>query len=691
MIQDDIIRLIVIEKSANDAEVILNCLRKARYPIRPRYVEDDEDLEKALAEHVWDLIISVPQVYDFTITQVCEMVSASKQDLPVIVIADKLNCKMVTEFFNAGAKQVVPGDTCLPVVVGKELENLAERRRRKHLEQLYRESQKNNKMLLETSRDAIAYVQDGMHIYANPSYFKMFGYKSEMNDLEGMPIMDLVAINDQTRFREFMRKFMTEEKLEERQIDLEGLKSGRKGFKLRMEFSQAIYDSERCVQVIIRDQPRKPDQTRDQITGLFNRQHFIELLDNALAKAIEKSIRSVLFFITLDNFNQTVEQLGVGGTDPVIKNIGQVINKLSLDGKSARFDSSAFTLLIADKDGKKYAGAGDFANKICQAVGETVTELGNQKTIITTCSVGIAQVLASAASPLSVLTDAHAACKIAIEKGGNRFEVYKAVLKQSGEEGKRKSSDIRKLIDTAREENRLSLRFQPIVSLRGETQEIYEVFLRMVDQDGQRVPSRDLFEVAEQANLSMILDKWVLQEAISILAAQEKEGYQTHFFIKLSDQAIKDEGILLYIRKLLRLANKLPGKRLTLEIGESIAISQLKLAKMFIAQLKSFGCQSALEHFGTGLNSETTLKLIPVDYVKIDSSYSKGLLQSTENQEAVQNIIKMAHDYGKLTIAEAVEDVNSLPILWSAEIDFAQGHYIQEPLEELEYDFSDEE
>jgi EAL domain-containing protein (putative c-di-GMP-specific phosphodiesterase class I) len=278
-----------------------------------------------------------------------------------------------------------------------------------------------------------------------------------------------------------------------------------------------------------------------------------------------------------------------------------------------------------------------------------------------------------------------------MEKGGNRFEVYKAVLKQSGEEGKRKSSDIRKLIDTAREENRLSLRFQPIVSLRGETQEIYEVFLRMVDQDGQRVPSRDLFEVAEQANLSMILDKWVLQEASSILAAQEKEGYQTHFFIKLSDQAIKDEGILLYIKRLLRAANKLPGERLTLEIGESIAISQLKLAKMFISQLKSFGCQSALEHFGTGLNSETTLKLIPVDYVKIDSSYSKGLLQSTENQDAVQNIIKMAHDYGKLTIAEAVEDVNNLPILWSAEIDFVQGHYVQEPLDGLEYDFSDEE
>jgi diguanylate cyclase (GGDEF)-like protein/PAS domain S-box-containing protein len=691
MIQNDIIRLIVIEESANDAEVILNRLRKARYPIRPTYVEDDEDLEKALDEqHEWDLIISIPQVNDFTIIQVCEMVTASKQDIPIIVVAKKLNCKLITTLFNAGVRQVVPGDECLPVVVGKELENLAERRKRKRLEQLYKESQKYNKMLLETSRDAIAYVQDGMHVHANPSYFNMFNYES-MDDLEGLPIMDLVTKTDRNQFKDSMRD-ITQKKLEECQIKLNGLKSDKKPFKLKMELSQALYDNEPCIQIIIRDEPKNPDIERlqrcDPITGLFNRLYFIELLEKALAKATKTSIRSVLFYIALDNFSTIEKNVGVGGTDPVLKNIGKVIKKHSEGCELARFASYAFTLLMPDKDGKKYdAEAGEFATQICKAVEANVTELRHE-TVVTTCSIGIAQVLSSAADPQYVLTDAHTACELAMKQGGNRFE--KAVVK-SGDDKKIKPSDIAKLIETAIEENRLSLRFQPIVNLHGETQEIYEVFLRMVDQGGENVPPGALFDAAEQANLTTTLDKWVLEKAVQALVAQEKKGHQTHFFIKLSDQAIKDESILLYVKKLLRNA-KLPGKRLILEMSESIAISQVKLAKTFITQLKTFGCKSALEHFGTGLNSETTLKHIPVDYVKIDRSFSKDLSSNTENQQAVQEIIKMAREFGKLTIAEAVEDANSLTILWSSEVNFAQGHYIQEPLEDLnEFDFSGEE
>ncbi|MDM8563110.1 GGDEF domain-containing phosphodiesterase, partial [Candidatus Marithioploca araucensis] len=402
----------------------------------------------------------------------------------------------------------------------------------------------------------------------------------------------------------------------------------------------------------------------------------------------EASTRSVLFYITLDNFSSIEKNVGVGGTDPVLKNIGKVIKKHS-EGELARFASYAFTLLMPDKDGKKYAEAGEFATKICKAVEESVTELRNG-TVVTTCSIGIAQVLASAADPQDVLTDAHTACELAMKQGGNRFEVYKAVVK-SGNDKKIKPSDIAKLIETAIEENRLSLRFQPIVSLHGETQEIYEVFLRMVDQDGENVPPGALFDAAEQANLTTNLDKWVLEKAVQALVAQEKKGHQTYFFIKLSDQAIKDESILLYVKKMLRNA-KIPGKRFILEMSESIAISQVKLAQTFITQLKTFGCQSALEHFGTGLNSETTLKHIPDDYVKIDRSFSKDLSSNAENKEAVEKIIKMAREFGKLTIAEAVEDANSLTILWSSEVDFAQGHYIQEPLEDLnEFDFSGEE
>jgi multidomain signaling protein FimX len=697
--QNDIIRLIVIEESANDAEVILNRLRKARFPIRPKHIEDEEDLQEAISQQEWDLIITVPQVGDpefseLTAATVCDIVTTAKQDIPVIVIVDKLDGEIIAQAWNAGARQVVPDspETCLQIVVGLELENLTERRKRRQLEQLYREGQKHNKMLLETSRDSIAYVHDGMHIYANPSYLEMFGYK-ELEDLEGVPIMDLVAMADQPKFKEFMRDFMTDNREEERNINLEGLQSNNKRFKLKMEVSHARYDSEPCIQVIIRDQSQNEElerqlkevTRRDQLTGLFNRQHFLTVLDKALARAMAEHVRSVLLYVMIDDFVAIRDRVGVGGADPLIQNIGKILKKFCDSGVVSRFSDSSFTILISDKDIKH---ASTLAEKICKTVEQQVTEIGSQ-TLVATCSIGITLILANSGGAQEVLSDAHSAGSERQKKGGNGFEVFKPTVK-SGEKEAIKSSDVAKLIETAFEENRLSLRFQPIVSLHGDTEAIYEVFLRMVDADAKPVPSADLFTAAEAANLSADLDKWVLKEAITKLATKEQNNEPTNLFIKLSDQSICDEGTALFIRKLLR-ANQVPGKRLIIEISESSAISQVKSAKAFITTLKNMGCHSALEHFGTGLNYETTLRHLPVDYVKIDSSFTMNVTTNPENQKAIEDIVKKVHELGMKSIAEAVEDANTLTVLWSCEVDFAQGHYIQEPIDDLIFDFSDEE
>jgi multidomain signaling protein FimX len=696
VIQGNIIRLIVVEESANDAELILNALRKARFPIRPRHVEDAEDFQKALSEQEWDLVISVPFVGDFTVKEIAELIKNSKQDIPLIVLTRKFAAESLVELLSNGARQVLPSenDTCLQIAVRKELEDLESRQSLRRVEQLYRQSQQHNKILLETSRDAISYVHDGMHIHANPAYLEMFGYQS-LDELEGMPVMDLVAAENHTKFKEFMREYMTDENQQDRDIELIGVRNakGKKAkFKLKMEVSQALYDNERCIQIIIRDQSDNSKELEkklkemsklDQVTGLYNSQYFLQLLEKALSKVIESHTRSLVLYLQLDNFSKVREQIGIAGCDPILANIAKSLKTVVEETAIARFGEYAFTLLLHDSDTNS---AQDFAEKLRRTVENCVTEV-DEKSIVVTCSVGIAQVLASAGTPQSVLSDAHNACKSAVQQGGNRVEIYKAIVRTGGGEDALK--DVTKLIETAEEEKRLSLVYQPIVSLRGEVEEIYEVFLRMVDTAGTNVPAGTLFSAAEKANLSIKLDKWVLKEAAQICLKRQKSGHKTNFFIKLSDQVVKDETIVLYINKLLR-ASHLSGEHFTIEISEATAISQVKYAKAFVMQLKKMGCRTALEHFGTSLNSETILKHLPVDFVKIDSSYAKGLSSNAEHQNAVKKIVEMVHSYEKKTIAEAVEDANSLTVLWQCEVDFAQGHYIQEPLDTLDYDFTEE-
>ncbi|MCK5716600.1 MAG: EAL domain-containing protein, partial [Thiomargarita sp.] len=276
------------------------------------------------------------------------------------------------------------------------------------------------------------------------------------------------------------------------------------------------------------------------------------------------------------------------------------------------------------------------------------------------------------------------ACKIAQEKGGNRFEIYKISLEKEG------SSAMAQLIETAIEEERLSLFYQPIVSLHAENTEIYEVCLRMVDSDGNPVSTGEMFQEAEKHNLNLKLDMWVIRQSVKILVAQIKKKHHTHFFIKLSAQSLQKKEILVYIAQLLK-KTKLPGEHLIFEFREAVALNQISLTKAFIKQVNKFKCKTALEHFGKETNFETVLQHLPVNYVKIDASYSKDLLDSEEQQTALKNIVQLTKKTGQQTIAVAVEDANCLAILWEHTIDFAQGHYIQEPLGELEFDFSGEE
>ncbi len=695
MIQDNIIRLIVIEESANDAEVILNSLRKARYPIRPKHVEDAEDLQNALSAQEWDLIITVPEVGEFSARQACELVKTSNQDIPIIVLCHKFSAECMGDLMDAGARHVIPGghDLCLQHAVKKELYDLSNRQNLRHLEQMYRQSQQHNKMLLETSRDAISYVHDGMHIHANPAYLEMFGYES-LEDLESMPVMDLVTPEDHVKFKDFMREYMTDENEEDRDIELMGWrvqKNKRSKFRLKMEVSQALYENEKCIQIIIRDQTDSKELEKklkekfgklDQLTELYNRTHFIQLVEKALTKTMETHIRSMVLYVALDRFTEIRERVGIGNSDPIIKNIAKALKEEAGEVTLARFSEYVFVFLLHDTD---VAQAQQFAEKIRKTVEACVTELEEQS-VIATCSIGIAQVLASAGTPQNVLGDAHTACKSAQSQGGNRIEVYKAMVKNNA--GDAALQDVAKMIETAIEEKRFHLAYQPIVSLRGEEEEIYEVFLRMVDAEGKPVPPGTLFAAAEKANLSMHLDKWVLKEAVRILKQREVEKFNTHFFIKLSDQAVKDEALLVHINKLLKAA-QVSADRLTIEISEATAISQIKHAKAFVSQLQRIGCRSAIEHFGTGLNSETLLKHLSVNYIKIDSSYAKGLSSSTEHQTSVKQIVELAHRYEKQTIAEAVEDANSLAVLFQCEADFAQGHYIQEPINTMDYDFTE--
>jgi diguanylate cyclase (GGDEF)-like protein/PAS domain S-box-containing protein len=546
-------------------------------------------------------------------------------------------------------------------------------------------------MLMESSRDAIAYVHEGMHIFANSSYLEMFGFDN-LEEIEGTPILDMVAPDDHAEFKDFLRNFGKDGAMEG-QLQTHGMLPDGKVFDAVLELTSASIDGEPCTQIIIRNQVGDNKELerklkflskQDVLTGLFNRQYFLEELELAVTDAISGTESAAVLYLLLDNFKDIKDKVGIGVADMVTSDIAELVRKHT-DEKDivARFGDHSFTVLRRGCDAESIEALGD---KLRQAVEDHIANVDDQS-VTTTCSIGMSIVAESTPTAHEVISRADLACEVARSSGGNRCHLHNPVVDEKL--GKERDQQVHALIKAALEQDQLKLLYQPIVSLQGDTSEKYEVLLRMLNEENEYILPSQFLPIAEQTGQLAEIDRWVTSQAIRQLADHRAQGNETQFFVKLSAATLLDADAVQFINETIREA-RIPGDALTFEIDEKYASQYLKHAKMLVNSLQELHCRTALEHFGAGPNSFQLLKHLPVDFLKIDGSFIHNLASDTNNQAMVKSILDTANSMNKKCIAEYVQDAHSLAVLWQSGIHFIQGNFLQEPSEVLEYDFTGE-
>ena len=691
------LQVLVIESTSNDVEALLNVLRNEGVPIDSRHLPGAVDLEKTLGEKPWDLLLCASNVAGIDVPQVVEQASAQASDIPVVVIHDQDAGEArgaVVEALAAGARDAVHNRDAkhLSLVLRREIESLGARRDVNRWRDALSEREERWRALLQASRDPIAYVHDGMHIHANPTYLDMFGYDS-IDELAGLPVMDLVVAEDQGRLKEFMRAHMKGES-EDSSLEVAGLRSDGNRLDIRMELSPATYEGELCWQLVVRDQSESNEvraqleylKKHDPLTGLYNRQYFMSMLDRAVVGDAGADTGLMLFYLELDNFNVLKETIGIGATDTLIAEIARaLLGRVPEGGVLSRFGDSVFTLMMQVPH---IRAAWDVAEDLRSAVGERIVDVSGNS-VTSTCSIGICPMLSRARAPETVLANAQHSCRTARKQGGNRIEIhFPAGSKVTAAKVKVESPG--KAVARALERGQLSMLYQPIVNLHEDSMEVYEVCLRVVGDSGRPLSEASIFSDEVDIDVVTKLDEWVIEHVVNLMANRQRDGHNTHFFVKLSEQAIVDESMLLFISKQLR-NEQVSGKGLVLKVSEASAMSQVKNVKAFIKGLKQLDCRAALDHFGTGLTSFNTLRHVPVDYLKIDADLVHTLATDNESQSAVRSIVDMAQSLRKRVIAVGVEDAATLAMLWDMGVHFAQGDGIQVPSETLEWDFAGSE
>lgn len=694
MKNDEIVHLLILHESFNEAERLISILRNAGHPVRAMRIEDGEDLASALEERVWDLMLASPSVADYTAQlAVADLMKAGK-DVPCVVVTDlPMEEDKLVSLLRGGVRDVVPAssEVRIRLVAEREIEGVRERRNGRRCERALRESERRARSLTDSSRDAISYVHEGMHIYANPVYVSMFGFQ-DPDDIQGMPSMDLVAPSDHTKFKEILRQLGKGENPPEEFV-FHGLRVDGTEFEATMEFTPASVDGESCTQIIIRDRIVDKDlekklktlSKQDLLTGLFNRQYFIELLEKVVATASPGAPPKTLIYISLDHVAEIKSAVGIAGTDIVLRDIAALLREqLGEKALLARFADQTFTALIGN--GKPDDAQGT-AQQICRAVEDCIVDVSG-RSVTTTCSVGITVVSENSGNAQEVLARADTACASAAEAGGNRVEAYNP-LTDSADVDDQDKEKLR-LIKKALEEERFHLVYQPIATLHGDSREYYETLIRMTDEDGKTHMPGEFIPAATRAALMTSLDRVVLRHAVSRLAQERGRGTNTAFFVKISGTSVADGTLLAYLAKALE-ATRLQGDSLVLEITERDAVNHLKGAKTFTEGLKQLHCRCALTQFGSSLKPFNLLKHMEVDFLKFDTSLIKNLTSDEKARDQLQSYVDTAHSLGKLTLAECVDEATTMAALWHCGINYIQGNFIQPPGSELSFDFSDQE
>lgn len=691
MSNEKLLRVLSVFDSSEEAEVLINTLRNAGYIVRDIRVEDDEDMEAAIKENPLDIILAKQTLPMFDAKSAVKITISSGRDIPLIVITPPNQENSAIEVLNMGARDAVASDqgAHLKFIVQRELLDVQNRRALRQNEKLLYETEKRARKLIDNSRDAISYVHDGAHIYANNAYLKMFGY-SDLEDIEGMPILDMVSNDQHAKLKEFLRGY-AKGQITDDTLDVVGQHTGGKIFNITMEFSNASMEGESCSQIIIRDHAKSKElekqlnvlSKQDLLTGLYNHTYFIEQADKMILRAVNGQVKGSLLYIVLDKYEEIKDKVGISGRDLLLSDIATLLkSKVSHLGLLSRFEGPVFTLLVNNAEQEQTE---KLAKGICKLIQNHISEV-NSKSINTTASIGITCINETTSNLNDCLARAEKGAQASIKAGGNQYKIFNPAIEELAE--KEQMSLWTTKIKQALKDNSFYLLYQPTVSLRGESGEHYEVLVRMKDDEGNEVLPGEFLPAAEKNNLSHFVDRWVIAHALVLLSERMKHGITTRFFIKLSSGSITDLEFLTWVSERIK-SLRLDADCLVFTLSEQSALNYLKQAKTTFQSLRSINCRVALEQFGTEQNTFQSLKHFDVNYIKIDSSLALNLKDNVENQEKLKEIAEEASMQGIQAIAAFVEDANSMAFLWQSNIAFIQGYFLQQPQSELTYDFDD--
>ena len=694
MLQDnnDIIRLLIVNGVAEEAEAILNVFRDAGRSTRAHHVVSMESLNQALSgRQKWDLLfISLQDMpEDLTVKGIIENIDHHGLDVPAVVFNDDIEDEDRLELMKLGVCRIIPQQDheLLLLIAEREVADLHTRRNYRRMSVALNESEKQRRNLLDDQVDSIVYVGAGVIRYANPAFNDLIR-PEEGEPLIGKPFKELVVASDQGDVDEFLTNI--EDSGQALAAVQCSLMSEGEELPVRAIITPTSFDGRFTLSLLIRQQTdphnsmADTDEAKiskpDSETRLYDKKQFQEHLDVAIQRVISSKEKFALICVSLDNLKSIHSKGGKRVSQPVLTEAAKRLGISLIEHKASSWGAGQFMALLkaADEDTVK-----NIADQILEEVSDTPVTVGNNELPIK-LSLGAILLSDDNIDAKTLLVRARHACTEATHQGGGKLRFYQ---KRKINVVSSVEKQLAGMVSQAMQNDNMQLFYQPVVSLKGSEFGHYEVMLRMVDARGRQHDAANFRSKLDKNTLWGKVDRWQVIQAGKDLVTSEADKQNTRMFVHLGGNVINDKEFLPWMGVALKAAGISP-ETVIIELSEQNVVRFNKQIPDFFKAVKDMGCGSSVSEFGCSLNPLDTINAFNLDFVKVDASFTKDLTTAAKGEE-LKEMVKELSDSGRQIIVPKVGSAVEMAPLWHSGVDFIQGDFLQGPAESMNYNFDE--
>lgn len=677
MAEQSAVPMIVLTRHQDNVEAVNSTLRNAGHAVRCNWIRELNDLGDALAQidaHMLIAFVGPDPADTAKVMAVCRQFGA---EVPVLIAREQVDEEIIASAMQQGARDVVTlvHPARLQAVVTRELEAHRQARALATTISSAREYREQLKSFMAGSADAIAHVQEGIVVDANPAWLDLYGFP-DAEAIVGTPLMDAFDPEAHAALKGALVACL-QGKWSHHALRANAVLSDGSSVPLEMELSRTELEGEPAVRLCIVANKRAAGDLNEQLTdalerdaasGALQRRFFLERLKQALSQPIKAGVRQ-LVSIEPDKLASICSDLGPLMVEDFVAQFAGLIAEARQPGDLfGRFGEGAFVMLMERGTARDIE---TWANNLTRRVAGHLFRVGD-KQISCTCSVGIGAMDPRAPDLAASIEDALAARRSAQEGGGNRV----FVSDHRDEETRQQAADevwVRR-IRAALMENRFRLMQQPIASLLGEDRGMFDVLVRMLDEHGGELLPSEFMAAAERNDLMKNIDRWIIGGSMAVCASRPVK----QLFVRLSKDSVRDKSLVQWLGNQLK-ATRVDPQRIAFQVSEQVAAEYLADTSELAAALRRDGFLFALEHFGVGRDPRRLLMDLPLDFIKVDGTLMQGLSVDQGLQQRVRALVELARQKQVATIAERVEDANTMAVLWQLGVEFIQGYFVNEP------------